>query len=108
MVGMANVKREIKRRWRKAIGPYNYRVVKKNNGGIPVGPPMKMVCPTSYVCCHGNGSGEIFYDISKIFHLCRCRLTSERIENNLMASGFKVSKIMIKGRITVIYFQPYA
>lgn len=108
MVSMVDVKKKIRRKWRKMIGPYCYRVVKKGNGGIPVGPPMKMIYPTSYVCYHGNGSGEIFYDISKIFHLCRCRLTSERIENNLIAGGFRVNKIMIKGRITVIYFQPYA
>ncbi len=99
--------RGIKRWYRKNIVPYNYRFLRRSDGGTSIGPPLKAICPTSAIIHCVNGSDEVFYDIDKIFHLCRNRLTEERLERNLRANAFRLMDMKKRNRITIIIFQPF-
>ena len=100
----------IKRWYRKNVMPYDYKVLKRNDDGIAVGPALRVICPTSAIIHNVNGNDEIFYDIHKIFYLCQNRLTEERLERNFQANAFRLTSITRKrgNRITVIVFQPLA
>ncbi|MEK7143980.1 MAG: hypothetical protein AAB820_01470 [Patescibacteria group bacterium] len=102
--------RGIKRWYRKNVMPYDYKVLKRNDNGTAVGPAMRVICPTNVIIHNVNGNDEIFYDINKIFYLCRNRLTEERLERNFQANAFKLTSIIRKrgNRITIIVFQPLA
>ncbi|MEK7568295.1 MAG: hypothetical protein AAB498_01545 [Patescibacteria group bacterium] len=102
--------RGIKRWYRKNLVPYNYRFLRRSDGGTPIGPPLKAICATRAIIHDVNGNDEIFYDIHKIFYLCRSRLTEERLERNFQANAFRLTSITRKrgNRITVIVFQPFA
>lgn len=108
IVERARIKAGEIRKWWLLNHDNDYRFLRRHNNGIAVGFPLKIFCLTSAIMRDVNGNNEIFYDINKIFYLCRRRLAKERIEKNLKADSFKsVSTTRIMGRrITIITFQP--